>query len=240
MDEPLSNLDAKLRVQMRAELIKLHKQLGTTTIYVTHDQIEAMTMASRIVVMKDGWIQQVGAPKDIYDNPTNVFVGGFIGTPAMNFVTGRVNKDGVFETENTRLKVPAEKVALLKEKGYIDKDVILGIRPEHISDLEEKMNDKDAAKLDVDVEVSELLGAETNLHFLIDEVSFVAKIGARADLKMGDKITLGFDMAKAHFFDPDTEKRITEESPKRGQQIEMAEEAEEAPVEDAPAEEAQE
>ena len=232
MDEPLSNLDAKLRVQMRAELIKLHKQLGTTTIYVTHDQIEAMTMASRIVVMKDGWIQQVGAPKDIYDNPTNVFVGGFIGTPAMNFVTGRVNKDGVFETENTRLKVPAEKVALLKEKGYIDKDVILGIRPEHISDLEEKMNDKDAAKLDVDVEVSELLGAETNLHFLIDEVSFVAKIGARADLKMGDKITLAFDMSKAHFFDPETEKRITEESPKRGQQIEM-EAQEEAPQEEA-------
>ena len=119
MDEPLSNLDAKLRVQMRSELIKLHESLGTTTIYVTHDQIEAMTMASRIVVMKDGWIQQIGAPKDIYDFPNNVFVGGFIGTPPMNFVEGHVGEDGFFECGNqrygvVRLRVPEKKVELLK------------------------------------------------------------------------------------------------------------------------------
>ena len=119
MDEPLSNLDAKLRVQMRSELIKIHESLGTTTIYVTHDQIEAMTMASRIVVMRDGWIQQIGAPKEIYDNPDNIFVGGFIGTPPMNFVNGVVGKDGIFECGShkygvVRLQVPQEKFELLK------------------------------------------------------------------------------------------------------------------------------
>ena len=142
MDEPLSNLDAKLRVQMRSELIKIHESLGTTTIYVTHDQIEAMTMASRIVVMKDGWIQQIGAPKEIYDKPNNIFVGGFIGTPPMNFVNGVVGKDGIFECGShrfgvVRIPIPEEQLEVLKEQNYLEKDIIMGIRPEDISDQEE-------------------------------------------------------------------------------------------------------
>ena len=213
MDEPLSNLDAKLRVQMRAELIKLHEQLGNTTIYVTHDQIEAMTMASRIVVMKDGWIQQVGVPKDIYDKPRNLFVAGFIGTPPMNSCAGVVTEAGYFETKSVRIKVPKETFDLLKKKGYIGKDIILGIRPEDISELPEDIEKNPDSTLTIKVEVSELLGAETNLHFLIDDTSFVAKISARADLKIGDELKIAFNMKKAHFFDVDTELRIHEDSP---------------------------
>ncbi len=119
MDEPLSNLDAKLRVQMRGELIKLHNRLDTTTIYVTHDQIEAMTMASRIVVMKDGYIQQVGAPKEIYDYPDNIFVGGFIGTPPMNFIEGIVNNDGYFTSGDYKIKVPEGKLAIIKQNRFL-------------------------------------------------------------------------------------------------------------------------
>src|SRR5690625_1620288 len=133
MDEPLSNLDAKLRVQMRAEIQKLHQRLQTTTIYVTHDQTEAMTMATRLVVMKDGIIQQVGAPKDVYDNPENVFVGGFIGSPSMNFLTGTLT-DGYFELEDVKIKVPEGKMKVLRDQGYINKDIILGIRPEDMHD----------------------------------------------------------------------------------------------------------
>ncbi|MCB9498550.1 MAG: sn-glycerol-3-phosphate ABC transporter ATP-binding protein UgpC [Bacillales bacterium] len=213
MDEPLSNLDAKLRVQMRAELIKLHEQLGNTTIYVTHDQIEAMTMATRIVVMKDGRIQQVGAPKEIYDFPYNMFVGGFIGTPPMNFISGVVNKAGWFNTPTIKLQVPQEKLELLKKKGYIDKPIVLGIRPEDIKDSQEAVKANKDSSLKLKVEVSELLGSETNLHFVIDDQSLVAKIGARADLKMGDDIDLALIMDKCHFFDPDTELRIHEYSP---------------------------
>jgi multiple sugar transport system ATP-binding protein len=210
MDEPLSNLDAKLRVQMRAELIKLHKQLGTTTIYVTHDQIEAMTMASRIVVMRDGYIQQVGSPKEIYDFPRNVFVGGFIGTPPMNFVDGVVSKDGMFESAGVKLALTPEQVALLKKKGYLGEKVKLGIRPEFISDLEEDIKKNPKSSPEVVVEVSELLGSESNLHFTLGETSCVAKIEARDDLAMGDKLVLAIEMEKAHFFDMDTELRICE------------------------------
>ena len=213
MDEPLSNLDAKLRVQMRSELIKLHEQLGTTTVYVTHDQIEAMTMATRIVVMKDGRIQQVGAPKEIYDFPRNIFVGGFIGTPPMNFLRGVVNDKGVFESETIRVQVPKDKTDLLEKKGYIGKPIILGIRPEHISEDQTVVAANPQSSIKVKVEVSELLGSETNLHFMVDDQSFVAKINARADLKMGDDITVCFMMDKSHFFDPDTELRIHEYSP---------------------------
>ena len=139
MDEPLSNLDAKLRVQMRSELIKLHESLKTTTIYVTHDQIEAMTMATRIVVMKDGWIQQIGAPKEIYDYPDNVFVGGFIGTPPMNFIEGRVGEDGFFECGSTRhgvfrFRVPEKQYKILQAQGYLGVELLMGIRPEDCHD----------------------------------------------------------------------------------------------------------
>ena len=127
MDEPLSNLDAKLRVQMRAEIIKITESLGITTIYVTHDQIEAMTMASRIVVMKDGYIQQVGAPKEIYDYPYNIFVGGFIGTPPMNFIEGVVNNDGYFTSGDYKIKVPEGKLAIIKQNRFFGKQIVMGI-----------------------------------------------------------------------------------------------------------------
>ena len=218
MDEPLSNLDAKLRVQMRSELIKLHESLGTTTIYVTHDQIEAMTMASRIVVMKDGWIQQIGAPKDIYDYPNNVFVGGFIGTPPMNFVEGHVGEDGFFECGNVRhgvvrLRVPEKKVELLKELNYIDKTLLLGIRPEDIVDKPEAIEKLPETQVELKVDVSELLGAESQITVKVpgtDSVgqSVTAKVPARADVHMGDTIKLAFNMEKCHFFDIDTEERI--------------------------------
>ena len=215
MDEPLSNLDAKLRVTMRSELIKLHEQLGNTTIYVTHDQIEAMTMASRIVVMKDGYIQQVGSPKEIYDNPRNMFVGGFIGTPPMNFIPGLVKEDGLFYpegAEENKVKVPAEQFALLKEKNFLNQKVILGIRPEFITeDVAEIKKYKDST-LDVTVEVSELLGSETNLHFMVGDQSIVAKIRARADLKMGEQIKVAFKMENCHFFNPADELRICAET----------------------------
>ena len=168
MDEPLSNLDAKLRVQMRSELIKIHESLGTTTIYVTHDQIEAMTMASRIVVMKDGWIQQIGAPKEIYDKPNNIFVGGFIGTPPMNFVNGVVGKDGIFECGShrfgvVRIPIPEEQLEVLKEQNYLEKDIIMGIRPEDISDQEEDFVKHPEWTHEFKVDISELLGAESQI-----------------------------------------------------------------------------
>jgi len=213
MDEPLSNLDAKLRVQMRAELIKLHEQLGTTTIYVTHDQIEAMTMASRIVVMSDGRIQQVGSPKEIYDFPRNIFVGGFIGTPPMNFLNGQVNKDGYFVSNDVKVKVPQDKYEMLEKKGYVEKDIILGIRPEFISEKEDEIAKHPDSTLNVKIEVAELLGSETNLHFNVGETAVVAKIGARADLRMGEEIKVAFKMESCHFFDPYTTLRIHADSP---------------------------
>lgn len=208
MDEPLSNLDAKLRVAMRAELIKLHERLETTTIYVTHDQIEAMTMATRIVVMKDGRIQQIGAPKDIYDNPNNMFVGGFIGTPAMNFLSGRVKEDGYFHCSGLQLKVDEKHIKILKDNKFIDKDVVLGFRPEDVHDEERFLEEYKDAKATYTVDVAELLGAETNIHITIGDHNIIAKVNARADLAIGDKIDLAINMSKSHFFDPETELRL--------------------------------
>ena len=209
MDEPLSNLDAKLRVQMRSELIRLHNSLATTTIYVTHDQIEAMTMASRIVVMKDGYIQQVGAPKEIYDNPINVFVAGFIGTPSMNFVHGTVTPNGVFTTpDGHSLVVPAAKFEVLQREGLVGTDVIFGIRPEDIYDDEDHINaGKDVITINVDV--AELLGATTNIHFDMNSSHVCAAVAARADIHIGDELKLAIDMEKCHFFDPETQLCVT-------------------------------
>ena len=231
MDEPLSNLDAKLRVAMRAELIRLHNELATTTIYVTHDQIEAMTMASRIVVMKDGYIQQVGAPKEIYDNPRNVFVAGFIGTPAMNFIDGEV-RDGKFITpDGHELNIPENKLAMVKAAGLEGKQVIFGIRPEDMYDDEEIIAaSKDLLKVKVDV--AELLGATTNLHFNVNGKSVCAAISARGDIHMDDEITLAVDMKKCHFFDPESQLCVTVPF------YQKPEEKEEAPAEEAPVEEA--
>lgn len=207
MDEPLSNLDAKLRVQMRAELIKLHERIETTTIYVTHDQIEAMTMASRIVVMKDGYIQQVGAPKEIYDYPNNIFVGGFIGTPPMNFISGKIVKDS-FVGEGINVKIPNDKLKIIEANNFKDKEVILGVRPENIHDdnLVKEAHKDSIVKVTVDV--AELLGAETNIHAQIGPATIVAKVNARTDINIGDTLELAFDMNRVHFFDPETELRL--------------------------------
>lgn len=196
MDEPLSNLDAKLRVQMRSELIKIHESLGTTTIYVTHDQIEAMTMASRIVVMKDGWIQQIGAPKEIYDKPNNIFVGGFIGTPPMNFVNGVVGKDGIFECGShrfgvVRIPIPEEQLEVLKEQNYLEKDIIMGIRPEDISDQEEDFAKHPEWTHEFKVDISELLGAESQIRVKlpgkdVTGQAITAKVPARIDIHTND------------------------------------------------------
>ena len=216
MDEPLSNLDAKLRVKMRTEIAKLHKQLGATTIYVTHDQIEAMTMATKIVIIKDGVIQQVGAPKDIYDNPANLFVATFIGTPETNILLGKVNEnkefvsvyeeDGVVKEGSLKLKVNASDFKLLKDNGYIGKEVYLGIRPEDISDKVDAKKDAPS----IEITNTELLGAETYIHFEIDGTHSIAKVPARVDLKEGDQIKLDFNMDKVHFFDKESTNVIKE------------------------------
>lgn len=207
MDEPLSNLDAKLRVQMRSEITKLHYRLNTTTIYVTHDQTEAMTMASRLVVMKDGVIQQIGTPRQVYDTPENVFVGGFIGSPAMNFLRGKVVGD-YFEIGKEKIRVPDHKLAILKEHNYVNGEIILGIRPEDINDnFDVNAIDSDN-NISATVQVSELTGAETIIYATVEDQQFVGKIHPDADITMGQQLNLNFNLTKAHFFDPTTEARI--------------------------------
>jgi multiple sugar transport system ATP-binding protein len=208
MDEPLSNLDAKLRVQMRGELIKLHNKIETTTIYVTHDQIEAMTMASRIVVMKDGYIMQVGAPKDIYDYPNNLFVAGFIGTPPMNFIRGKVDKTQKFVAGNHEIMVPDDKFEILRQNQLVGKEVVLGIRPEDIHDEQVVMDTYPGAVLNIIVDVAELLGSETNIYTNVNGNNICAVINARTGVRIGDKMKLAFDMHKCHFFNPETEQRL--------------------------------
>ena len=205
MDEPLSNLDAKLRVQMRSEIIKLHKRLKTTTIYVTHDQTEAMTMATRIVIMKDGFIQQVGSPKEVYNFPVNMFVAGFIGSPAMNFFTVEVLEEGI-RLGNQTIPVPSDKLKVLHNMGYKGKSVVLGIRPEQFKD--EATNESYETMIPVTVEVAELMGAEINVYASIQEESFVAKISAAKEVVADDVISLFVDMEKVHFFDAESEMRI--------------------------------
>ncbi|WP_246938896.1 ABC transporter ATP-binding protein [Bacillus pinisoli] len=207
MDEPLSNLDAKLRVQMRAEITKLHNRLQTTTIYVTHDQTEAMTMATRLVVMKDGIIQQVGAPKEVYDKPENIFVAGFIGSPAMNFFTGTL-LDGQFKIGDVTVKVPEGKMKTLREQGYVNKEVVLGIRPEDIHDEPVFIQSSNDTKITAKIEVAELMGAETMLYSSLHGSDFVARVDSRTDIKSNQEIELAFDMNKSHFFDKDSELRI--------------------------------
>ena len=199
MDEPLSNLDAKLRVQMRAEISKLHQKLNTTMIYVTHDQTEAMTMATRIVIMKEGIIQQVGVPKEVYNAPANIFVAGFIGSPAMNFIRGAID-GGYFVTETLRLEIPAEKLAILNKKGYQRKAVILGIRPENIITAQEC-----TTAINATVCVAELTGAEFMLYVNVGGHELVLRAGTLHDYHSGDNLAIQFEMDKSHFFDADTE-----------------------------------
>ncbi|MCU9594912.1 sn-glycerol-3-phosphate ABC transporter ATP-binding protein UgpC [Caldibacillus thermolactis] len=207
MDEPLSNLDAKLRVQMRTEIIKLHQRLNSTTIYVTHDQTEAMTMATRIVVMRDGKIQQVGTPKEVYDKPENVFVGGFIGSPAMNFFNGKIIGNELIIGQ-TKLQIPEGKLKVLKERGYIGKEVTFGVRPEDIHDELVFTESAPGATITAQIDVVELTGAEVMLYSKLENYDFIARIDARTDIQPNQTIKLAFDMNKAHFFDKDTEERI--------------------------------
>jgi multiple sugar transport system ATP-binding protein len=207
MDEPLSNLDAKLRVQMRAEIAKLHHRLKTTTIYVTHDQTEAMTMASRIVIMKDGLIQQVGSPKEVYDYPANRFVGGFIGSPAMNFFEGHLEK-GTFKLGDKAVDILPEQLELLKSRGYDGADLTLGIRPEHIHVNSEDLSRLPVSEFDATITVSELTGAETIIYAVYAEQEFIARVDANTSIEPGHTARLAFDMSHVHFFDPKNGERI--------------------------------
>ena len=211
LDEPLSNLDAKLRAQMRTELTKIHKRLGTTFIYVTHDQVEAMTMATRIVVMKDGVIQQVDTPQNLYDAPCNVFVAGFIGTPQMNFINAKLEKKGedVYVTfGKNSLKLPAEKVDNPDLKPYIGEEVIVGIRPECIHDEERYLTAMPESVIETYVEVTELMGAEIYLYLVTDEQTLTARVSSRSTARSGDTIKVALEVARMHIFDKDTEKCI--------------------------------
>ncbi|MBJ8349078.1 ABC transporter ATP-binding protein [Streptococcus zalophi] len=208
MDEPLSNLDAKLRSNMRAEIIRIHKQMNATTIYVTHDQTEAMTMADRIVVMNKGVVQQIGSPKEIYENPKNLFVAGFIGSPTMNFIKGFI-RDSFFITEDDiQLKLPVGILNVLKEKDYYDKTVILGIRPENISNDPMILSTYPEASFEANIKIAELLGAEYILHSSIGQENIKAIVHSRQDVKAEQAIKLAFDMNRSHFFDIETEENI--------------------------------
>ena len=210
MDEPLSNLDAKLRSNMRAEIIKIHNTLGATTIYVTHDQTEAMTMADRIVVMKKGVVQQVGSPKDIYDHPENLFVAGFIGAPTMNFMRGKVAEGNFVTKGGGEIEIPLGYYEKLKELGYEGKEVVLGIRPENISNDPLVLETYSHAKITSKVIVAELLGSEYIVHTDLNGESIKAIVHSRQNIKMGDELTFSLDMNRAHFFDVETELSILE------------------------------
>ena len=211
LDEPLSNLDAKLRAAMRTELTKLHKRVETTFVYVTHDQVEAMTMATRIVVMKDGLIQQVDTPQKLYDQPCNIFVAGFIGTPQMNFINGTLEKKDdalFFNFEGVSVKLPDDKANAPELADYIGQEVVVGIRPEGINDAADAVAANPETSLDVDVDVVELMGAEIYLYLNIGETNLTARVSARSTSRAGDKIKVAFDMTRLHIFDKDTERCI--------------------------------
>ena len=213
MDEPLSNLDAKLRVAMRTEITKLHQRLQTTFIYVTHDQTEALTMGTRIVVMKDGFVQQVDTPQNLYDFPTNLFVAGFIGSPQMNFFNATLVRDGnaVWATfGDNKIMIPAGKVAKFIDESYIGKEVVMGIRPENIHDEEVFLANAPKSCIDVKVEVVELLGSETYLYLKTSgkDENVIARVDPRTVSRAGDQIKVAFDSNHLHFFDKETEQTL--------------------------------
>ena len=231
MDEPLSNLDAKLRVQMRSEISALHQRLGATIIYVTHDQTEAMTLGTRIVVMKDGIVQQIASPRELYNNPCNLFVAGFIGSPQMNFINAEcsaVGNDVYLEFDFHKVKLDAEKAKVLKDKGYVGKKVIMGVRPEAIFESEHDLKNHPDTQFQVKINGYELLGSEVLLYFnLLNEkpaevqrqfsddayenakkVQWSAKVSAATNARYGSTITVALDAEKIHVFDKDTEEAI--------------------------------
>ena len=221
LDEPLSNLDAKLRAQMRTELSKLHQKLGTTFIYVTHDQTEAMTMADRIVVMKDGLIQQVDTPQHLYDLPCNMFVAGFIGSPQMNFIESVLGKNDKgyyveFGSEDTKTKrgvkyqipLPAAKTEGKDMDEYVGKEVIMGIRPEDVHDEPRLLEEFADCKVKANVEVTEMMGAETFLYVNVEGFDFTARVEPTSPAHPGDEIEIALENTKIHIFDKETERTI--------------------------------
>ncbi|MBD3290929.1 sn-glycerol-3-phosphate ABC transporter ATP-binding protein UgpC [candidate division KSB1 bacterium] len=208
-DEPLSNLDAKLRVQMRTEISKLHSRLETTMIYVTHDQMEAMTMGDRIVVMKDGFIQQIDSPLNLYNNPVNKFVAGFIGSPSMNFLPGVIKEEsGKLYFDEGRIKLSLSKEIKERISKYLNKQVILGIRPEDIYEADSAHGISDSASIESVVEVVEPLGNEVFLYLNTGINSYIARVTAHSTPPVDQKLNIVFDMKKVHFFDVNTESAI--------------------------------
>jgi len=222
LDEPLSNLDAKLRAQMRTEISKLHKKLGTTFIYVTHDQTEAMTMGDRIVVMKDGYIQQIDSPTNLYQNPVNQFVAGFIGSPQMNFIDAilRKNEDGKYvvefgseDTKTTRgkkyyVEVPEAKADAEVLEPLVDQEIVMGIRPECLHDEADILAEATTGVIEAEVEVTEMMGAETYLYINCEGISLTARVSPRSTARPQDHIKIAIDPNRMHLFDKETEKSL--------------------------------
>ena len=212
LDEPLSNLDAKLRAQMRTEIAKLHKRLGTTFIYVTHDQTEAMTLGTRIVVMKDGVVQQVDTPQNLYNAPGNLFVAGFIGSPQMNFLDAKVKVNGndvTLTVGKYNMKLPASKAKAVIDGGYDGKTVVMGIRPENVHDSQMFIETSKDSVVECKINVYELLGAEVYLYFDCEGFPMTARVDPRTTARSGDTVKFALDMEKVHLFDKETEITIT-------------------------------
>lgn len=206
MDEPLSNLDAKLRVSMRSEISKLHRELGSTTIYVTHDQVEAMTMANRIVIMKDGVVQQVGAPMELYDHPVNQFVAGFIGSPQMNFFAVKLVSDGIEFKDGSKMKLVDETIKKLEENGQ--KNLVLGIRGEDIKFDQQNIDIYKENVFHAVIEDTEIMGNENNLYFPFAGTTVVARVSKYEISQIGDEVTFVFMPHKMHFFDSVTKNAL--------------------------------
>ena len=214
MDEPLSNLDAKLRVQMRTEISKLHQRLQTTFIYVTHDQTEALTLGTRIVVMKDGIIKQVDSPAKLYAEPDNLFVASFIGSPQMNFLEAKAvqREEDIFLTfGKSEVLLAKEKAAKLIEGGYVGKTVMMGIRPEDLANMNTVLDVEKHryTTITADIEVTEMLGAETFLYMTCEGNNITARVNPSCKSGAGDSIVIGIDIEKIHVFDAETEQTVT-------------------------------
>ena len=217
LDEPLSNLDAKLRAQMRTEIAKIHKKLGTTFIYVTHDQTEAMTMGDRIVCMKDGFVQQIDTPQNLYENPVNKFVAGFLGSPQMNFIDAELKEEygqfivefGATNGRGNRYQIIVPESKVNEDLGnYVGKEIILGVRPESIHDEEMYLSNASTGVINTYVELTEMMGAETYLYLLCEGIPLTARVSARSTAKSGDEIRVAIDPNRIHIFDKETEKTI--------------------------------
>ena len=207
MDEPLSNLDAKLRVHMRTEISKIYQSLGVTVIYVTHDQTEAMTMATKIVCMKDGRIQQIGSPRELFNTPNNLFVAGFIGSPSMNFIPGKFDGHN-FVSENDVVKIQLDKPHIDLLKDYVDKELILGVRPENIVFKDDKTRENLSNSFKLACDLSELLGQELIIYSYINNTRVVIKTTTVDEIKNGEEKEYALDLDRIHFFDKETTNRI--------------------------------